>query len=223
MDRLRARRVLDVSAGRAEPAAERGYRNFLTLPAILAEARAIADAQGLAAVSMRTLADRLGCTARALYRHVANKDEVLELIADAALGELPPPRRDVPWPDALVAFFTGMHALLVDSPAVTEIVTKQAVAGPNFRRHAEELVSLLLDAGLDPDLAAEAVVALAQFTLGAAVPGTGQRLHDAYRERDEELAPSLDHVRRHMTSFDAATHFTAALRRLVGAYESARG
>lgn len=207
------------------PTTERGYRNFLTLPAILRCAREIADSDGLAAVSMRTIAVRLDCTPRALYRHVANKDEVLELIADAALGELAPVRRDVPWPDALVEFFLGMHRLLVESPAVTEIVTQLAVAGPNFRAHADALVGLLLDEGLEPGLATEAVVALAQFTLGAAVPGTGQRLHEAYRamELGAEAPAALDHVRRHFVSSTASARFESALRRLVGAYAGPRG
>lgn len=199
---------------------ERGYRNFLTLPGILAEARSIAERDGLAAVSMRALADRLGCTPRALYRHVAGKDEVLELIADAALGELPPPLPDVEWPDALVEFFTAMHALLVASPAVAEIVTVQAVAGPNFRAHGDALVRLLVAAEVEPDVAVEAVVALAQFTLGAAVPGTGQRLHDAYRERflAEDAGDTV--IRRHFLDFSAADHFAAALRRMVDGYRS---
>jgi len=205
--------------------AERAYRNFLTLPAILAAAREIADSRGLAAVSMRTLAERLDCTPRALYRHVASKDEVLELIADAALGELPAVRRDVAWPEALVEFFLGMHRLLVASPPVTEIVSQLAVAGPNFRAHADALVGLLLDEGMDPDLAGEAVVALAQFTLGAAVPGTGQRLHEAYRamELGQEAPAALGHVQRHFASSSAAARFESALRRLVGAYASPRG
>jgi AcrR family transcriptional regulator len=207
------------------PTTERGYRNFLTLPAILHCAREIADSDGLAAVSMRTIAVRLECTPRALYRHVASKDEVLELIADAALGELPAVRHDIAWPDALVEFFLGMHRLMVASPAVTEIVSQLAVAGPNFRAHADALVGLLLDEGMDPDLAAEAVVALAQFTLGAAVPGTGQRLHEAYRAMHlgSEAPAALEHVQRHFMSSTAARRFESALRRLVNAYADPRG
>jgi len=157
--------------------AEHGYRNFLSLDAIIAEARAVADTEGLEAVSMRVLAKRLGCTPRALYRHVTDKDEVLELLADRALADVPAPRAEVPWPTALAEFFTAMRARLVASPSVAQIVAQQPVAGPEFRRHAERLVGLLLDAGFQPDVAVEAVVALAQFTLGASMPGTGQRLH----------------------------------------------
>jgi AcrR family transcriptional regulator len=203
--------------------AEHGYRNFLSLDAIIAEARTVADTEGLEAVSMRVLAQRLGCTPRALYRHVSDKDGVLELVADRAFADVPAPRADVPWPAALVEFFTAMRALLIASPAVAQIVAQQPVAGPEFRRHGERLVGLLLDAGLQPDVAAEAVVALAQFTLGASLPGTGQRLHETYRARQADIAgearPALSHMTRHFAADDADTRFRSALRRLIGAYE----
>jgi AcrR family transcriptional regulator len=208
--------------GSSQPAA-RGYRNFLNLDAIVAEARVVADTDGLDAVSMRVLADRLGCTPRALYRHVSDKDEVLELLADRALADVPVPAAGVAWQSALLDFFTDMYELLVASPAIATIVAQQAVAGNQFRSHANHLVNLLLKAGFPSDTAVEAVVALAQFTLGASLPGTGQQLHDIYRAREsnivEEARPALSHVTRHFTSDDAGGRFRTALRRLIHAYE----
>lgn len=206
----------------SEPA-ERVYRNFLSLDAIVAEARAVADAEGLGAVSMRMLADRLGCTPRALYRHVTDKDEVLELLADRALTDLRVPGPEVAWQTGLMDFFAAMYELLVSSPAVASIIAQQPVAGIQFRTHADHLVGLLLAAGFPPETAVEAVVALAQYTLGAALPGTGQRLHDAYRARQpetiEDALPALSHVARHFANDDAGERFRAALRRLIHAYE----
>ena len=204
---------------------DRAYRNFLSLDAIVAEARAVADTEGLAAVSMRSLADRMDCSPRALYRHVADKDEVLELLADRALADLPVPSPQAPWPDAIFDFFIAMYELLVSSPAVASIIAQQPVAGPQFRTHAEHLVGLLLDADFPPEVAVEAMVTLAQFTLGAALPGTGQRLHDTYRVRMSETTqaaqPALSHVARHFANDDAGERFRAALRRLIHAYEVA--
>lgn len=211
-------------ATEAPEAPERGYRNFLNLDAILVQARAVADADGLDAISMRVLADRLGCTARALYRHVASKEAVLELLADRALAELPSPAPGTPWPDGLLEFFVAMRELLVASPAVAEIIATQPVAGPEFRRHADTLVRLLLAGGVDPALAAEAVVALAQFTLGASLPGTGQRLHEVYRTRAPERAPdarpSMKHLARHFGADAADVRFRSALARMIGGYRT---
>ncbi len=198
-------------------APERGYRSFLNLDEIVGHARAIAEADGLAAVSMRTLADRSGCSPRALYRHVSGKEEVLELIADAALGELGGPRDDLPWDDALVEFFTRMRELLIAAPAVAEIIAQLPVAGRNFRAHGDALVVLLLGAGLSPQDAVEAMVTLGQFTIGASMPGTGERLNEAYR-KGTESGSRHDLVRRHFVAGSAARHFDTALRRLVRAY-----
>jgi AcrR family transcriptional regulator len=201
---------------------ERGYRGFLQLPAIVAAARRIADTEGLSAVSMRTLAEALDCTPRALYRHVAGKDEVLELLADAALGELPPPGVGPDWEEALVGFFAAMRDLLVESPAVAEIVAQYPVAGPNFRAHGEAVVTVLLSAGFEPGDAVEAMVAIGQFTIGAALPGTGQRLHEAYRALDQiDSRSTLGQVRAHFVRAQAQAHFRTALRRMLGAYRPA--
>lgn len=206
----------------SEPA-ERGYRNFLSLDAIVAEARAIADLEGLGAVSMRGLADRLGCTPRALYRHVSDKDEVLELLADRALGEVPFAVSSTDWQAALLEFFTGMYDLFVASPAVAAIVSQHAVAGSQFQAHASQLVVRLLAEDIPPDTAVDAVVTLAQFTLGASLPGTGQKLHDTYRSRRPELvsetSSALTHVARYFATDDARARFVTALRRMIRAYD----
>lgn len=200
----------------------RGRRNFLSLHAIVAEARAVADADGLDAVSMRVLADRLGCTPRALYRHVTDKDAVLELMADQALADVPLPPAG-PWQTALLTFFSDMYEMLVTSPAIATIVSQQAVAGSEFRARADYLVGRLLQEGLPPAQAVEAVVALAQFTLGASLPGTAQRLHDTYRERgpdEDQQLPALAHVAAHFADDDAGGRFRKALTRLIHAFES---
>ncbi|MBI3214206.1 MAG: TetR/AcrR family transcriptional regulator [Mycobacterium sp.] len=203
-------------------AAERGYRNFLSIDAIIAEARVVADVHGLDAVSMRTLADRLGCTPRALYRHVSDKEQVLELLVDRAMADVPVPAAEASWQDALIDFFTDMYQLLLESPAVARILAQQAVAGHQFRRHADNLANHLVRAGMSPDLAAEAVVALAQFTLGASLPGTGQPLHDVYRTRQAHLSrdgsPELTYIAAYFADDDAGGRFRTALRRLVNAY-----
>jgi AcrR family transcriptional regulator len=81
--------VLAIAWGRAEPAT-RGPRAGLSPGAIVAAAIEIADADGLAAVSMGKVAERLGYTPMSLYRHVPSKDDLLTLVQDTALGEPPP-------------------------------------------------------------------------------------------------------------------------------------
>src|SRR5262245_25957268 len=71
--------------------AGRGPRPAHSRAAIAAAAVRIADAEGLDAVSMRRLAAELGAGATSLYRYVARKDDLLDLMVDAVVGEGPPP------------------------------------------------------------------------------------------------------------------------------------
>jgi AcrR family transcriptional regulator len=71
-------------------AVRRGPRSSLDVGRIVAAASRIADAEGLAAVSMRRVAGDLGVPAMTLYSHVPGKGELVDLMFDAALGELYP-------------------------------------------------------------------------------------------------------------------------------------
>lgn len=197
-------------------------RGFLTPAAIVAEARGIAEADGLEHVSMRALAERLGCTPRALYRHVEGKDGVLELVADSAFADLVVPPADVDWPAAFLEYFTDMRRLLVEAPAIALIIAQLPVAGTTFRAHADALVGRMVAAGVAPAVATEAVIALAQYTLGAALPGTGDALLGAYRRlRDavpEDELPAFQQQDPGFTELAAEDHFRSALRHLVRGY-----
>ncbi|GAB3810127.1 TetR/AcrR family transcriptional regulator [Kribbella italica] len=74
-------------------ATRRGPKPALTAEDITQAAIELADAEGLAAVSMARVAERLGNSTMALYRHVKSKDELLTLMSDAAL-EYPAPMPD---------------------------------------------------------------------------------------------------------------------------------
>ena len=63
-----------------------GPKPALSLERIVAAAVELADAGGLAALSMSRLAEKLGFTTMSLYRYVASKDDLLVLVLDAALG-----------------------------------------------------------------------------------------------------------------------------------------
>jgi AcrR family transcriptional regulator len=107
---------LDVLWGaRERPRRER--RNGLSVERIVDAAIELADADGLEAVSMARVAERLGFTAMALYRHVGGKDELLVLMQDAAVG--PPPPFDESlggWRPRLERWCTELLAVMVAHP-----------------------------------------------------------------------------------------------------------
>src|SRR5688572_30415165 len=83
----------------------RGPKPGLTLDAIVDAAVALADADGLGAVSMSRVAEKLGFTTMSLYRHVSSKDELLMLMMEAAIGAPTPSADPAPnWRAAMETF-----------------------------------------------------------------------------------------------------------------------
>lgn len=83
-------RIASVWARPQRPAADR--KEQLSRERIVTEAVALLDALGLEALSMRSLGTRLGAGATSLYRHVASKDELIELVIDEVYAEVDIPR-----------------------------------------------------------------------------------------------------------------------------------
>lgn len=110
-------RTLKVLWGR-EPRRTRGPQPALSLDRIVATAIEIADRDGLAALSMARLAERLGCAPMSLYRHVAGKDELLVFMQDAAPGE--PPRLPDGWRAGLATWARALREVYFRHPWVLQ-------------------------------------------------------------------------------------------------------
>jgi AcrR family transcriptional regulator len=125
------RRSMALLWGRCEPPT-RGPKQALTVPEIVAAAIALADAEGLAAVSMRKVADRLGRSPMALYTYVPGKTELLDLMLDTVLGEVP---TDYPydqgWRAAAEAAARAGWAFYERHPWVLQISHARALLGPH--------------------------------------------------------------------------------------------
>ncbi|MEV6300998.1 TetR/AcrR family transcriptional regulator [Actinoplanes sp. NPDC051861] len=97
----------------------RGPQPALSLDRIVAAAIEIADRDGLAALSMARLAERLGSAPMSLYRHVANKDELLVFMQDAAPGE--PPALPPGWRASLETWARALQAVYFRHPWVLQV------------------------------------------------------------------------------------------------------
>ena len=76
-------------------------RTPLSRERVLRAAVALADGAGIESLSMRNLANDLGVVPMALYKHVANKDELLDGMIDVVVGEIDPPVPDAGWKPAV--------------------------------------------------------------------------------------------------------------------------
>jgi AcrR family transcriptional regulator len=118
---------------------------------ILDAGLAIADAQGLDAVSMRAVAERAGVTAMALYPHVGNKADLLDGMVGSLLTELLPhatPEQD--WRQRLRSLARAGRKLAHQHPwGVTLLFSRPSVT-PEAARVVDLFYTLLLDAGVPP-------------------------------------------------------------------------
>ncbi|GIF05717.1 TetR/AcrR family transcriptional regulator [Actinoplanes siamensis] len=96
----------------------RGPQAALSLDRIVATAIEIADRDGLAALSMARLAERLGCAPMSLYRHVANKDELLVFMQNTAPGE--PPGLPPGWRAGLATWTRALRAVYFAHPWILQ-------------------------------------------------------------------------------------------------------
>ncbi|WP_158630398.1 TetR/AcrR family transcriptional regulator [Glycomyces terrestris] len=151
----------------------RGRPSGLTRERIVAEAVAIADAEGLHKVSMKHLADRLGSGVMSLYRHVPGKDELVILMYDS-LMDGPPDLPDADtWRDVLLHWGRTVIGLFRAHPWAITVGTSARTMGPGEAGWVDHVLGRLGALGLPADLGLMAVLTVDCFALGAARPETG--------------------------------------------------
>ena len=129
----------------------------------------MADAGGLGAVSLRTLASKFGVTPMALYRHVRDKDHLLDLMAGRLLDELDVgTERESTWQDELRRLGQSFLALVAAHPAAPFLLSRP-FESPGSRRVSVALLGILDRAGFDPRDAVHLLQALTGMLLGPAV------------------------------------------------------
>ena len=136
---------------------------------IVASAIELADALGLDAVSMRHVADRLGVTPMALYKHVENRAQLVDDMLDGVLESMspvPPASPAAPvapvidWSDTVRARIFAARELLAAHPWFREAIETRERATPRTLAHMDALMSAMFDGGLSADLVHHAMHAL---------------------------------------------------------------
>ena len=128
----------------------------------------IADADGLDALSMRALADRLGVGTMTLYGYYRSKDELLDAVVDAAMGESGTPALEGDWRERLRGLVLHARENLLRHPSVVELRVRRPVLRPEALRFSEVALRILREAGLDVRESSAAFRLLFTYTLGFA-------------------------------------------------------
>jgi AcrR family transcriptional regulator len=115
----------------------------LTRARVLRRALRIADKQGLAALSMRKLAQELGVEAMSLYHHVENKDDIVDGLLEVVVSEIEVPKIGDDWREAMRRRARSAHDVLTAHPWATMLLMSRVSIGPAMMRY----VDLGADAG----------------------------------------------------------------------------
>jgi AcrR family transcriptional regulator len=133
----------------------------------VAAALAVADAEGLAAVSMRRVAGDLGSGTATLYRYITNRDELVDLMIDAVHGEEPLPEPAPDWRAGLAAVAHSLRATLLRHPWLAGEMTGWPSLGPNSLRRSEAALRAAVALTPDITLASRALGAVQAYVLGS--------------------------------------------------------
>jgi AcrR family transcriptional regulator len=133
---------------------------------VLQAALALADEGGADAVSMRRLGRALGVEAMSLYKHVADKEAILDGIADLVMEEVEVPRSDLDWRTAIRRSAISAHEALQRHPWAGIVLESRLNPGPARLRYLDAVVGVLRGAGFDTATVARAFMALDSHTYG---------------------------------------------------------
>ena len=206
--------------------ASTGGRPRLTRERILRAAIAIADRDGVNAVTMRGLGADLGVEGMALYRHFANKDELITAMVDLLVGDIAAAPPGGPWRAAIRARALSARIVFGHRRWAQRLLATRLVLGPGTLGHIEAVTRVLQDAGFSYRLQHNAMHVLGARIFGftqepfddALTPEAVRRFADLIRAGDyPAMKDALPHVRH-----DADVEFEFGLDLVLNALESAR-
>lgn len=143
-------------------------RERLTRERVLEAATALADREGIAALTLRSLAAELGVKPMSVYHHVAGKEAILDGIVDRVFAEVVVPL-DVGWREAMAERARSMRAALARHPWAVTLMDSRSSPGPATLRHHDAAIGVLRRQGFSVAMAAHAFALLDAFIYGFAV------------------------------------------------------
>ena len=136
---------------------------------VLRGAIAIADAAGIGALTMRSLAQELGVKPMSLYHHVANKEEILDGIIDVVFSEIDLPSADADWRSAMRHRAISARRVLARHPWATPLMESRTNPGPATLRQHDSVIGTLRGAGFSIRMTAHAYSLLDSYVYGFAL------------------------------------------------------
>ncbi len=143
-----------------------GPRPGLSRKLVLEAAVALADRDGIQAVSMRKLGRELGVEAMSLYNHVADKSELLDGMVDSVFSEIEDPAGSGEWRQEMKTRAFSTREVLNRHPWAIGLMDSRLTPGPATLQHHDSVIGTLRQAGFTVEMAAHAYSALDSYTYG---------------------------------------------------------
>jgi len=143
-------------------------RSPLTRERVVADAMKLVDREGLDALTMRALGRELCCDPMGIYRHVRDKDELIEALAESVWAEIELPEGRLPgtWQEQFAEAFRLLRNTLLSHPNVLPVMFTSGAQGPAALERTEFALEILIGAGLSPHDAMSGLHAASCFLLG---------------------------------------------------------
>ncbi|MFD9561773.1 TetR/AcrR family transcriptional regulator C-terminal domain-containing protein [Streptomyces sp. NPDC059994] len=141
---------------------------------VLRAAVALADESGIESLSMRRLAQELDVVPMALYKHVANKEQLLDGMVDAVVGEIDPPAPGSDWRGVVRQRILSARRVLLRHRWAYRVIESRTGPTPAVLEYLDSMIGVFRDGGLSVDLTHHVMHAM-----GSRLLGFSQELFDA--------------------------------------------
>jgi len=141
----------------------------LTHTQIASAALAVIDRDRLAGLTMRTVARELGVSTMALYRYVADREELEQLVVELVLGavDVTPPAADLPWRERVEVLVLRLRDTVGAHPEVVPLTLTHRHLSPGVLRWSETVLGILTEAGIEGETRVIALRGLLAYVIGA--------------------------------------------------------
>lgn len=172
-------------------------REPLTRERALAAAVALADAEGLRALTMRRLAAEVGVEAMSLYYHLPGKEGLLDGLAESVIAEITAAvgkDRHPDWRTSIRHRFLAAREVMLRHPWAPGLISARPSIPPAVYAYYDAIIGTLLEAGFPASLAHRAIHAFGTMTLGFVPELFGVSAGDTAEEELSELATTLPNL-----------------------------
>lgn len=196
-------------------------RKPLTTKKIAITAIQIADMEGLEALSMRKIAEKLGVEAMSLYHHVPSKEKLMEAMVEELIGQLPEVNRDQHWRACLTEAALSWRKLAKTHPGTFPLLATRAQTPPELIERYAKILKILRIAGIAPTAGVMALnsffVGLNGFLLAAGEPIVFREIPEpvSFPVLSSEAMSEFANVSPHVWEFSSDTIFMHHLEFLL--------